>query len=346
LGLAGFAFGAPLGISASPKAGTFALVAYGTGLLAFGAGYREPSDRTLSLASVLTVTSAPLAIYGVLQAIAPLTSWDSQWLQRVGPGFGAVGSKEDGTLRVFSTLNAPATLAVVLSVAIVCVLASRRFGPLRSAILVATIAGLALTLVRSAWVSLVLALVLLFLVAPVRVGRRIFWVGLLTVLAFPVLAAGNPQLIRVSKRAQTVTTPGQDVSVQQRLATPQQLVPQAIREPLGNGLGSAGEASRLSQHASELRATDNALLSIVFQCGPVGFILVMAAYVLGGVSAVRNVRRGRTMNDVLVFGCIALTTTLLITQDVFYGVTGTIVWYLLGYAVRRDDARRLRPSTA
>ena len=41
-----------------------------------------------------------------------------------------------------------------------------------------------------------------------------------------------------------------------------------------------------------------------------------------------------------------LLTVLLVAQDVFYGVSGAIVWYLLGFAVRGDDRSRPEPAAA
>jgi len=347
LALAGFAFGAPLGLLASPIAAAYALVAYGTGVLAFGAGYRERQHGTLSLARVLALTATPLALYGILQYVAPLAQWDTVWLANVGPDFNSIGSKAAGTLRVFSTLNSPGTLSIVLGLGIVSVLTTRRFGLLGATTLVVTLGGLALTLVRSTWIALAVALVLLLFVSPARVVRRVLVVVALGAVAFPLVVIGSPAATSVSTRANTVSNLAGDTSAQARLSTPQLLIPQAIRQPLGFGLGSAGEASRLSSGGSGLRATDDALLSLMFQNGPVGFVLVLAAYAMGMVSVLRNIRRRRSANDVLVFGCTLLLTALLLTGDVFYGVTGAVIWYLLGFAVRGDEVRgSLRPAPA
>ena len=46
--------------------------------------------------------------------------------------------------------------------------------------------------------------------------------------------------------------------------------------PLGHGLGTAGEASKLSGNTA-LRAPDNGYLALMYQVGPIGFLLVLAA---------------------------------------------------------------------
>ena len=345
LAVAGFAFGFPAGVLASPKAAVFGLLAYVSGALAFGIGYREARDRTLTLPLVLTLAAVPISVYGILQSLAPLTRWDAVWLNTVGPNFNSIGSKGGGDLRIFSVLNSPGTLAVVLALTVVSLLTARRFGPARAVALMVTLAALALTLVRGSWAALGVALVVVWIIAPARIGRRILLVGVLGVIAFPLFIAGNPNAHRVTKRATTFSNLGTDTSAQARINTPKQLVPVLVHNPLGQGLGTAGEASRVGTK-SQLRNTDNALLSLLYQSGPVGFAMVMAAYVLGLISVARNLRRRRSLSDVLVLGCMGVLTVQLVTADVFYGVTGPIIWYLLGFAVRCDESLDRRPLAA
>ncbi|MDQ3741053.1 MAG: O-antigen ligase family protein [Actinomycetota bacterium] len=330
---AGFVFGVPLGILAAPDAAAFALVAYLAAICSFAIGYREPRDRPLVLVLVLAVAAAPIAIYAVLQILAPLTQWDQVWLDSVR--FSSIGDKEDGTLRAFGTLNAPGTLAVVLGLAVVCLLSAMRLNVVQVAALLAVLAGLALTLARGVWVSLAFALIVLLALAPRQVGRRVLVVGAVAVVCVPLFVAGNPASTTVADRASTFTALGDDRSANARIATPQNIVPVAVREPLGLGIGQAGEASRLGDNYV-LRATDNAFLSVLLQAGPVGLVLVLSAVALGVSSAVRNVRRRKAPNDLAVLGCVALLGALMVTADAFYGVSGVALWYMLGYAVKGD----------
>ena len=342
LGLGGLLFGLPAGLFGGVQSATFAAGAYGSAVLFFVAGYREPQDGELSLGTVFAIAAAPIALYAVLQSILPLPAWDAAWLQSVD--FVSAGNQEEGTLRSFATLNSPGTLAGVLGLAAIFLLARRRFTPVEVASLLVLLAGIAVTLVRGAWVATALALVLLVVLAPARLGRRVGLVALLAVFALPFATGSTPAGEDIEQRATTFTSLSTDRSAQARIATPSVLAPIAVREPLGLGLGSAGEASRLAQ-AAVLRAPDNALLSLMIQLGPVGLALVLAGVGLGAASALRAVRRRGSTRDLAVLGGVAMLCVLMLFGDVFYGVTGVILWYLLGAAVRADDSTTPRTAT-
>jgi hypothetical protein len=57
------------------------------------------------------------------------------------------------------------------------------------------------------------------------------------------------------------------------------------------------------------------------------------------------VTRRRNITDLGVFACLTMLVLLMLTGDVLYGVAGVVLWYLLGVAVRDDDAQRLRMVT-
>ena len=343
-GAAGLSFGIPAGLIYDPRAAAFAILAYGGTLLAFAAGYREDRRLETTLAAVLRIAGPPIALYAILQAMAPLPAWDDVWLKEVE--FVSAGTQEEGTLRAFATLNSPGTLAVVLGLAVIGTLTARRFGPVQVVSLLILLAGIGVTLVRSVWVGLALALVLLVVLAPGRIGRRALIVAAVAVVAVPFVAGGSPIASNIGERAGTLGDVGGDTSAQARIATPQALVPVAIREPIGVGLGQAGEASRLTAQGA-LRATDNAFLSMLLQCGPVGLLLLATAVGLGLASAVRTMRRRRSASDLMVFGSLVMLVVLMLTGDVFYGVSGLALWYLIGVAVRGSDEQRttLRAAT-
>ena len=330
----GFLFGVPMGLLTEPLPALYAACAYVGALLAFAAGYREPSAGGLSLFRTFALAGVPIAVYSVLQIVAPLTPWDELWLGSVD--FTSIGSKEEGDLRAFGTLNSPATLAAVLGLALLGLLSARRFGPLPSAALLVGLAAVAVTLVRSVWIALGLTLVLMALVSPVRVTRRVLVVAVLGVATFPFVAAGSPVTSTVGERATTLTDVEGDTSAQERVNTPKTLGPMLVREPLGFGLGTAGEANRLGSGGG-LRATDNAFLALMVQNGAVGLVLVFGAAAAGFFSALRAVRRRRSVQDLAAFAGITFLGVLAIAGDVLYGVTGAAFWYLIGFAVREDE---------
>ena len=123
----GFLIGAPAGLAADPLAFGFGLTAYLAGVSALVLGWgdgREGGRPTLI--QVLTFVLPPVALYGVLQYLIPLTSWDSNWVETVD--LASIGAPQEGHIRIFATLNSPGTLGLVLAVAIVLGLGLRRRG--------------------------------------------------------------------------------------------------------------------------------------------------------------------------------------------------------------------------
>jgi hypothetical protein len=140
-------------------------------------------------------------------------------------------------------------------------------------------------------------------------------------------------------RASTFGSLNGDVSARARVATPLQVLPSAVTQPAGHGIGSAGEASRLGP-SSQLRNTDNGYLSLIYQVGPFGFVLVLGAAMVGLARAAGNLGRYRSDPlDVLVLGMLGFLMVGMLGGDLLYGVTGMIFWYLLGVAVKRSEAR-------
>jgi putative inorganic carbon (HCO3(-)) transporter len=333
--LAAYALGLPAGL-ASPEAALFGAFAYGTAVLAFAVGYREPPRAAPGLQRVLLIGGPLLAVYGVVQYVA-LPSWDETWLNTVD--FVTAGAPEHGHVRVFSTLNSPGTFAMILALAALAYLALRRFSPPALAGLAAVLAGLALTYVRGAWGALLLAAIAMTLASRGRMAPRLALVAMLTVAGLAIAGAQGSTGAAIVARFDTFGSLGRDESTQTRLATPLSVVPQAAARPLGAGLGSAGEPSRLST-AGGFRYTDNAYLSLLFQLGPLGFALVIAAIAAGMRRAWRGVRASPRGADLVVFGLLVFILIAAWSGDLFYGVTGIAFWYLLGVAWRRDDHRR------
>ena len=120
----------------------------------------------------------------------------------------------------------------------------------------------------------------------------------------------------------------------------------AARAPLGHGLGSAGEATKLKGE-SLLRAPDNGYLALMYQVGPVGFLLVVAAlgYVLRGrlERARAPARPGQDLRLVLFAMFVYLLVTLA-AGDEFYGSHGVIFWFIAGQVLAYDFRRRAQAA--
>jgi len=328
--IAGWAIGIPAG-AASASAMIYAFTSYCAAGAAYVIGYREPRRRLgeLSLWRTLAVLAPLLALYGIAQNVLPLTSWDAHWLKSID--IVTFGSPIAGKYRVFSTLNAPGIFAPVMALALLGYLASRRAGVAAAFSALVVVFALALTFVRSSWFALAVAAVAYLLFSRGRGLRRVL-LALAVCIGVPiVLSPVNQAASALVKRAGSFSSLGSDTSAQARLATPAQLIPESISLPLGHGDGSAGEAAKLTS-AQNLRAPDNGYLSLVYQAGLVGFVLVIAALVIALVAAFRGARGIAPDERALMLGSIVFMVAVMFSGDHFIGVTGTIMWYLLGAA--------------
>lgn len=332
----GYLVGVPMGLLAAPTSMAYAFFTYLIAVGAFVLGYREPFDeRRFTLGRVLTLTLPVISIYGIRQYFPPLPQWDATWLQVTN--LVTASSPQSGHPRVFSTLNSPATFAMVAGVAMIALLTTRRFDALRILGLVLVAVALALSYVRGAWLGVAIALVALIFAGRGRAARRVGFVLTVLVVTVPVLAAHSTTGSAVLSRVDTFGGLGSDTSAKARIATPSQIVPIAISNPLGVGVGQAGEATKLGA-SQTLRYSDNAYLALLYQTGPFGFLLVLWSLGAGIRRAWRNVRRTNGNVDLTVFGSIVMLLVGMLTSDLLYGVTGIMLWYLIGVAVRRDEA--------
>lgn len=335
--------GLPFGFAASPNAAAFALVAYGTGLSALVLGYRDSTSRDSegSLLRMLAFAMPWLSLYAIYQYVS-LPAWDKTWLQTVD--FVQAGSPVDGHVRVWSTLNSPGTFGMAIGLALVAALSARRFGVARILGVAVMLAALVLTYVRSAWVALIAAGIVLLVASRGRMSHRLLIALLIAFIGLPAAIAGSPTGAAVGARFGSFFALGNDTSAQARQQTTLQVIPTAASKPLGFGLGTAGEAARLGSEEN-FRNTDNAYLSVLYQLGPFGFLLLAAAAAYGIRRAWRVARRRHsgplalTLIALVVFNVVGM-----LTGDLLFGVTGIAFWYVLGLAIRESERLNMNPT--
>ena len=182
----------------------------------------------------------------------------------------------DTPIRVYASLNGPGTLAPLLGLALLCCLTVRRHPRAGAgergaaddrpvAHLRALGLGGADRRRRRARHRL-----------SGRSARLILSAAALIVVTSIALAPFSHTASDVISRFNTIGSPMPTPRPMARQASFEQLFPKAVSAPLGHGLGTAGEATRLHGE-SDLRAVDNGYLSLLYQVGPIGFGLVMVA---------------------------------------------------------------------
>jgi putative inorganic carbon (hco3(-)) transporter len=341
----GFAIGLPVGLVAGPPAAVFALVAYLGGLSGGALGLGEPGSlRDSTLRRVLLVALPIVAVYAIVQRVLPLPSWDQAWIDATR--INTIGTGQGTEVRVFSSLNSPGTLAALLGLSLIAYLTVQRARAvtLLGGGLVAV--ALAMTSVRSAWVALIAGGLAHMIASEGRSARRVLGAAAVLVVATLVLSPFSTTARQTRERFNSIAHFRGDPSATERRATFRSTLPLALAAPLGHGLGTAGEPSKLTGD-SFLRSPDNGYLSLMYQVGPVGFLLILAAVAVILRAAWDGARARAPGQDlrVMLFAMLAYLLVQAAFGDVFYGSSAVILWLIgcqvLLYDVRRRAAQRV-----
>jgi hypothetical protein len=341
----GLLLGVPAGI-ANPAAAAFAGFTYASALGALVIGWSEGGRplRHWSLSRAIAVGAPVLALYALVQYFVALPAWDAFWLEQVD--FGSVGAPEEGKVRVFSTLNAPGVLAAVLALGLLLGLVRRRVDPASLALMALVTVALALTYVRSAWLALVAGLLVLLAITRGRATPQLLALVAVLAVAGLALSLSEGTLDAFVGRVSTFGALGTDVSAEAREEGARALAPQILRAPLGYGLGSTGEATRLAG-GEGVRAVDNGYLSLAYQVGIPGALLVLAGlFVATWTSARSALRVDPDRSAATLTAIFAFFIVLLLSGDQLYGLPGAILWYLVGAALARQAAGGGEPAAA
>jgi O-antigen ligase len=344
---AAFLIGVPMGLVADPTAVIFAVVAYMAGLSAFVVGYgdqvRPSSGSTLERA--LLIALVPLAIYGIAQYFWPLTSWDQHWVSVAD--IASVESPQKGHIRSFSTLNSPFTFAITLTVGLLFALSLRRRFLATMVFVLPVVVALALTFVRSAWLALVIGLLVYAAAGRGKAAGRTVAIILVCLAGLMVVGSSNPTTKAFTDRITSLGDTGKDRSANERLETTNRLLPQSISQPLGAGLGQAGLAAGLSESGEgKVVEVDNGYLAILYQSGPLAFMFLLFALGSCVGAAIKMVGRAPPEERQYRAVVLAILVALLLAEssaDVLFGLPGVIFWYLGGVSVAGLAGGALRP---
>ncbi len=352
----GVLLGVPIGMMEDPEAASFAMLAYGAAVSAVVIGWGDgvrPEGSVLH--KTLIAALLPLSAYAIVQYFFPLPSWDAHWVNQED-GLSSLNAPQEDHIRIFSSLNSPFTFAVVLATGILMGLGlKRRF---RHALLMTApvIVALALTYMRSVWLGLAVGVIVFVFAARGRASARVVAIVAACLVAVVVVGDSHPTTRAFTERVTSLGDPEKDVSFQDRLERTNQLLPTAVGQPLGAGSGQAGLASeRLGGTTDEfLVNVDNGYLSLLYQSGPFGFVMTVAALLLalgGAVRALGMAAESERQQRAALLATLAMLLVTLAAADVLFGLPGAILWYVCGLAAAYARAapprgRPDRPSTA
>jgi hypothetical protein len=286
--------------------------------------------------------SVALGGYALVQFFV-LPAWDVVWMQNAE--LANIGRPLPREVRIFSALNSPGPFAVVAGALLTVLLSVRHRFQLPA--LVLGVLGFALSLVRASWTAFVLTVVLY---AARRAGRGLGRTAV--ALAVPVVvlvAVGGPvQDVVLDRLERTAEVGTQDESLGARVGFYVETVPEVLRDPAGNGLGSVGTATRLGtadRRLSDRGNFDSGLLEFLYVFGAPAGALLLAVWVRALLGAWRRAGRGDAFDVACAAAALGIAVQLVFV-NVLTSVTGVLCLILVGHLLRSelDAPARGRPA--
>ena len=253
--------------------------------------------------------------YAALQwATAP--AWDTAWLAE--SGVRSFGDPEPFGLRAFGPFGAPATLGMFCAAALVVAL----WSPVRArpVAVIGAGTGLLLSLHRSSWLLVVVALVVLAL--RTRLSARRLLAAAAVMGAVVAVGAVVPSVR--DRVADSVADGFGDRSLAVRGEQYEALLPEVLFDPVGSGFGAVGVGARSATGIDP--ATDSTVIDVLLVFGgPVG-VFVMAVLLV----ALVRMRPGSAMAGPGPAAWAALVGVAAISPlaNVFEGGAGAVTWTL------------------
>lgn len=317
-------------IGAGPRAATYDMINWAVPVmfaLYIALNWRDYPRYRQTIQRTFTWGILVMGSYGLVQFFNPLP-WDRYWM--LNAPISSIGQPLPFEIRVFSTLNSPGPFAIVMLAGLLLLFSDR--GVLRWLATAPAYAGFLLSLVRSAWGGWVIgALFIAFRSRGASRIRLLAAAALMGVVLLPLLTVG-PLAETVNERLQTTTQIGEDNSFQARINFYSETLPQALLNPIGQGLGGAGMSTRLaseSGESGEFGVFDSGLLLVPFVLGWPGTIL----YAGGLAWLALDLLRSQVRSD--NFATIGQSIVLVLLAQLAFSstltaVSGMVLWSFLG----------------
>ena len=272
-----------------------------------------------------------VSLYGIGQwYLAP--AWDTEWIKNVADVAMTFGKPEPQGIRVFSTLNSPFPLGIVL-VFLILLQVGRPATSLRVLVVGAAMVCLGLSAVRAAWVMLALTIVLLIVTGSVRRS----WVAALILLGIVGTLLVPPAVsAAISDRADSIGAGSSDISLAARLELYSNVVPPLLSNPVGSGLGfvGAGVRSTGESGAAGFADTDSTYISALRLFGPVFALAILLGLIAISLRALAAPGRLNRPSGLAAFAASLVAVFLL--GDMLSGVTAFVVWLVLASELKCD----------
>ncbi|WP_026961438.1 O-antigen ligase family protein [Alicyclobacillus herbarius] len=285
-------------------------------------------DRWIMSLSVLAVL---VALYGWVQFLT-VPPWDAFWMEN--SGMASIGQPKPLLVRVFSTLNSPGPAANFFAIALAPMLFERKWRrPFGFAGVFVVASALALTLVRSAWLMLMVAvLIYVFRARRANRVRALVGIGAAFIVVY-LLIPHLPGASVVMARGQTFADLSQDHSATVRLRFTLGFLPQLLHHLTGVGFGSTGVATKLTNDGQlgVYGNFDNGVLDLFYTFGLVcGLVFFIAEWMVG--KALASISPLAPHSSLALALLLAMNLELL-SVNVLSGMGGLLLWYVVAVAL-------------
>jgi O-antigen ligase len=216
----------------------------------------------------------------------------------------------------------------------------------------AMFAGLLLSLVRSAWLAVIVGTILFTILSPQRIRAvrslgTVFAVFAALAIGFFTFVPSDGVFQTLTDRVNTLSDISDDASAKDRAETSRVAFEAALGHPLGQGLGLTGSSGALAGSASALTdipvgPIDNGFVSRFLEMGAPGFAAFLAAILMALALTYRALRVHLAERDraaaTVAAAAFATQAALFLTSlsgDVYAGVGSVLFFIAFGLGVKR-----------
>lgn len=253
-----------------------------------------------------------MGTYGIYQfLVAP--EWDRLWM--IGSGMdSSAGSPVPLGMRVWSTLNSQGPYADYAVTGLLILLSCE--GPLVAPAALVTALSLLLSLVRTAWLGWIVAMLSLIVsLTPKQKFKVAMAVTILIIVMIPLVNI-EPFSQVILGRLETMTNLQSDGSGQARQLTYALLIDEALSQVIGQGIGSFD--------------TDSAILVLFINLGWIGVIPYMGSLLMGSVMIFIEKPNKNDLMIPVIRGILIKSLLFLLASPTMRGAQGMLLWGFLG----------------
>ncbi|WP_187355145.1 O-antigen ligase family protein [Paenibacillus tengchongensis] len=328
------AYGALIGLAKNGVGSVYDLANYIVPLLLipFFAVIRYSARDIDRLLYIFANIAVLVSIYGIIQYLT-VPPWDAFWMRNAD--MMSIGTPYPLEVRVFSTLNSPGPAAAFLVFALVPMILEKKWrGTLSWAGVLLVVICLLTTLVRSAWLVMLVMLLVYIATSPSKgKWKMLLQLGVVAAALFWMVPK-LPGAEGLVARMETLTSVSEDHSYNERLVLWQNMLPMVAANPVGQGIGSVGQSTKLGNggELGEYGVMDNGVIALLLTFGVLGGLFFFGALgavgkqILGKVTSRGNLQPYARLALAAWMGAIVS----LLSDNGFPGLKGYLIWMLIG----------------